>query len=350
MRTTVQEIASRVGGRVIGEGRTPIEGITNFELPLKGHITFLQDGRHLGKLEATEIACLIVPPEIGASSKPIIQVKHPKRVWAQLLAEFFPAREFPGTVSPLAYVAATASLGARVTVEPFAVVGDQAEVGDDAVVRSYAFIGDRVKVGARTLLHPQVVLYDGTVVGAGVVIHAGSVIGADGFGYVATGSSQEKVPQVGHVVIEDDVEIGACVTIDRATVGWTRIGKGAKIDNLVQIAHNVTIGPHTVISAQSGISGSSKVGAHVTMGGKVGLGDHVEIGDWTMVGAGSGLPSGKKVPARQVIFGEPARPYHEARKQIAAQWRAAEMYEEIKRLRKRIEDLEKKLEETPKLS
>src|SRR5205085_415899 len=157
------------------------------------------------------------------------------------------------------------------------------------------------------------------VVGASVIIHAGSVIGSDGFGYVPTAEKQEKVPQVGNVVIEDEAELGACVTIDRATIGSTKISKGVKIDNLVQIAHNVTIGPHTVISAQTGISGSSKVGAHVTMGGKVGLGDHVEIGDWTTVGAGSGFPSGKKVPEKQIVFGEPARPYQEARRQIGAQ-------------------------------
>ena len=179
--------------------------------------------------------------------------------------------------------------------------------------------------------------------GSNVVIHAGTVIGADGFGYVATQTAHEKLPQIGNVVIEDDVEIGACSTVDRAAIGSTRIGQGCKIDNLVQIAHNVVIGPHTVISAQTGISGSCKIGSHVTMGGSVGVGDHVEIGDWTMVGAGAGFPSNKKVPGKQIVFGQPARPYAEARRQIGAQLRAAETLDDVRALKKRVAELDKKL-------
>ncbi|MCM8775197.1 MAG: UDP-3-O-(3-hydroxymyristoyl)glucosamine N-acyltransferase [Candidatus Omnitrophica bacterium] len=350
MRKTVNELAEIIQGTVVGNGQIVIEGITNYESPKGGHITFLQDPKDLRKLENSEIACLIVPPAIQTSAKTFIQVVEPKKAWAKLLTVFYPTVRYPETISDHAYIAKSAKVGWRVTVEAFAVISDNAEIGDEAVVRSNVFIGTNVKVGPKTILHPGVVIYDGCIVGASVIIHAGSVIGSDGFGYVPSASGHFKVPQVGNVIIDDDVEIGACTTVDRATVGSTHIGRGCKIDNLVQIAHNVSLGPHTVISAQTGISGSSKIGAFVTMGGKVGVGDHVEIGDKTMVGAGAGFPSGKKVPPNQIVFGEPARPYQEARRQIAAQLRSAEMLDEIRKLRERVTTLEEQLarQTTPK--
>jgi len=348
MIRTAQEFAKIVGGTVIGDGSTLIEGITNFENPLKGHISFVQDEKGFRALEASEIACMIVPKQIGQSSKVLIQVEYPKRAWAQILRELFPARKFPGTISPLASIAKTAQIGKNVTVESFVTISESAVIENDAVLCSHVFVGANVKIGANSVIHPNVTLYEHCELGSNVVIHAGTVIGADGFGYVATPAAHEKLPQIGNVVIEDDVEIGACATIDRAAIGSTRIGKGCKIDNLVQIAHNVVIGPHTVISAQTGISGSCKIGSHVTMGGSVGVGDHVEIGDWTMVGAGAGFPSNKKVPGKQIVFGQPARPYAEARRQIGAQLRAAETLEDVRQLKKKVAELERKLEDASK--
>lgn len=342
MTKTVAELAALVHGKVIGEGGTPVSGMTSVDRPVPGHLTFLDDPRRLAELEASPLACLIVSAKIQSSKKPLIQVEQPKLAWAQLLNVFFPPRIFPGTVSPQAFVASSAHLAPGVTVEAFAYVGDEVKVGAGSVIRAYATVDRNVKIGEKCVVHPHVIIYENTEIGNRSVIHAGSVIGADGFGYVATPEGQVKVPQVGNVVIEEDVEVGACTTIDRATVGSTRIGRGAKIDNLVQIAHNVTIGPHTAISAQTGISGSSTVGTFVTMGGRVGLGDHVEIGDYTMLGAETGVPTGKKIPSRQIWIGAPARPYQEARKQVAAQWRSAEMLEEIRKLRRRVEELEKK--------
>ena len=348
MRKTVEEFAKLVGGTVIGNASLVIEGITNFENPLKGHISFVQDEKGFKTLEASEISCMIVPKQIGQSSKVLIQVEHPKRAWAQILRELFPARKFPGTISPHASIARTAKIGKNVTIEPFVTVSEGAVIGESAVLCSHVFVGENVKIGANSVIHPNVTLYENSELGKNVVIHAGTVIGADGFGYVATPAAHEKLPQIGNVVIEDDVEIGACSTVDRAAIGSTRIGKGTKIDNLVQIAHNVAIGPHTIISAQTGISGSCKIGSHVTMGGSVGVGDHVEIGDWTMVGAGAGFPSNKKVPGKQIVFGQPARPYAEARRQIGAQLRAAETLDDVRALKKKVAELEKKLEETSK--
>lgn len=347
MTKTVEELAKAVGGKVIGDGQILISGITNIESPGPGLITFVQDAKGLKELEASPIACLIVPTTMAASAKPLIQSAHPKLAWAKLLREFFKPLSYSQTVSELAFVSKNAKIGSKVTIEPYAVISDGAIIGNEAVIRSHAFVGANVSIGEKTVLHPGVVLYENCKIGASVVIHSNAVIGADGFGYVTTQEKQEKVPQVGNVILEDEVEIGAGATIDRATIGSTLISKGTKIDNLVQIGHNVTIGPHTVISAQTGISGSSKVGAHVTMGGKVGLGDHVEIGDWTMVGAGAGFPSGKKVPAKQIVFGQPARPYQEARRQIAAQLRSAEMLDDIRKLKKQVAELEARLGKTP---
>ena len=343
MKKTVQEFAKLVGGTVIGDGSIVIEGVTNFENPLKGHISFAQDEKGFRTLEASDISCMIVPKQIGMSSKTLIQVEYPKRAWAQILRELFPAKKFPGTMSPHASIAKTARIGKNVTIESFVTIGENAVIGDNTALCSHVFVGENVKIGTHCVIHPNVTLYENCELGANVVIHAGTVIGADGFGYVATPAAHEKLPQIGNVVIEDDVEIGACTTVDRAAIGSTRIAKGCKIDNLVQIAHNVVIGPHTVISAQTGISGSCKIGSHVTMGGSVGVGDHVEIGDWTMVGAGAGFPSNKKVPGKQIVFGQPARPYAEARRQIGAQLRSAETLNDVRALKKKVVELEKKL-------
>jgi UDP-3-O-[3-hydroxymyristoyl] glucosamine N-acyltransferase len=195
------------------------------------------------------------------------------------------------------------------------------------------------------VVHPHAVIEAKARIGKRVVIHAGAVIGADGFGFVFDGKAQVKIPQVGSVVIEDDVEIGAGTTIDRATIGLTKIGRGTKIDNQVQIAHNVTIGEHCTISAQCGISGSTRVGNYVTMGGRVGLADHVEIGDRVMLGANAGVPTGKKIPANQIWFGQPARPYEEMRKQVASQLRAHAHRQELHGLKKKLEDLVEQLRE-----
>jgi UDP-3-O-[3-hydroxymyristoyl] glucosamine N-acyltransferase len=345
VKKTVQEFATIVGGTVIGDGATRIEGLTGFENPLTGHISFAQDEKGFKILEASEITCMIVPKQISQSTKVLIQVEHPKRAWAKILRELYPPKKSSGLISPLASIASSAKIGHGVTIEPFAVVSEGVVISDGAVVCSHAYIGENVKLGANSMIHPHVTLYERCELGENVIIHAGAVIGADGFGYVATQTEHEKLPQIGNVIIENDVEIGACTTIDRAAIGSTRIGKGCKIDNLVQIAHNVVLGPHTVISAQTGISGSCKIGSHVTMGGSVGVGDHVEIGDWTMVGAGAGFPSNKKVPGKQILFGQPARPYAEARRQIGAQLRSAETLEDVRALKKRVAELEKKLTE-----
>lgn len=340
---TVEAIAKLIQGKVIGDASLNITGITNIEQPKAGCITFVQDEKKLKALEQTDIPCLIVPETIGNSTKTLIQVKNPKAAWAYLLNEFFPPRAFEAGISQQAFVSSKSKIGAGVTIEPFAVIQDGAEIGDNSVIRSGAYVDHNVKIGKNTILHPRVMVYNDCQIGNRVILHSGTVIGTDGFGYVSSAAGHQKVPQVGIVVIEDDVEVGANTTIDRATIGETRIGRGCKIDNQVQIGHNVQLGVCTIISAQTGISGSTKVGMFVVMGGKVGVGDHCEIGNQVMVGAGAGVPSNKKIPDKQIVFGEPARPYAEARKQIGAQLRAAETLDEVRKLRKELDEIKKKL-------
>lgn len=343
---TIEVLARLIQGKIIGDSKLTVSGITNIEQPKAGCITFVQDEKKLKALEQTEIACLIVPESIAASTKTLIQVSNPKAAWAFLLNEFFPARKFTPGISPQASVSPQAKIGANVTIEPFAIIQDGAEIGDGSVIRSGAYIDCGVKIGKNTILHPRAMVYHDCQIGSCVILHSGTVIGTDGFGYVSSAAGHQKVPQVGIVVIEDDVEVGANTTIDRATIGETRIGRGSKIDNQVQIGHNVQLGACTIISAQTGISGSTKVGMFVVMGGKVGVGDHCEIGNQVMIGAGAGVPSNKKIPDKQIVFGEPARPYAEARRQIGAQLRSAETLDEVRALRKELNELKKQNEQS----
>ncbi len=345
MEKTLKELADVIQGTVAGDGTTKITGITSIEYPRSGHLAYLTDHKKLGELESSVLAALIVPSEIKSSKKPLIQSQNPKLAWAILLGLFHPPQTHSKKVSEHAFVSKDARIGKNVTIEPFAFIGSGAAIGDQSVICSYTYIDEGSSIGQETIIHPHTVLYPKTQIGNRVVIHAGSIIGADGFGYVFDGRKQAKVPQVGNVVIQDDVEIGACVTIDRATIGSTIIGQGVKIDNLVQIAHNVEIGSHSCLSAQVGISGSSKVGNYVVMGGRVGLGDHCEIGDQATLGAQTGVPSGKTIPPNQVWIGQPARPYEEMRKQVSAQLRSYETQQLVSELKKRIEALEKELTE-----
>jgi len=344
MPHTIQELAKIINGAVVGDSKIMISDVSSYEKPARQAITFLLNPKDLPELEKSEIGCIIVPKNILKSSKPLIQVENPKLAFAMLLSVFYPPQKFNGQISKLAYMAATARTNENVTIEPFAYVGENVEIGKNSVIRSHAHLDRNVTIGENTIIHPNVMIYEKAKIGNRVTIHAGAVLGADGFGFVFDGKQQQKVPQVGIVVIHDDVEIGAGTTIDRATVGETVIGKGTKIDNQVQIAHNVEIGEHCAISAKVGISGSCKIGNFVTMGGGAGLADHVEIGDGTMLGGLSGVPSGKKIPAKQIWFGQPARPYQEMRKQIAAQLRAAENYTDVSDLKKRLTSLEAEIE------
>ncbi|MDD5085576.1 MAG: UDP-3-O-(3-hydroxymyristoyl)glucosamine N-acyltransferase [Candidatus Omnitrophica bacterium] len=348
MRKTIKEIATIIGGIVQGDGSLSIESVASLDTPKEGAIAFVNDKKLLPEAEATKLACLIAPKDASSSKKTLILVENPKLSWAKLLGVFHPARQFEPLMSDKACIAKSAKVSQGAHIAPFAYIGERSVIGKGSVILPFAFIDDDVVIGNETIIHPNVSIYERCRIGNGVIIHSGAVIGADGFGYVVTTKGQEKIPQVGNVIVEDDVEIGACATIDRATIGSTIVKKGTKIDNLVQVAHNVEIGEHSAISAHTGISGSSKIGNRVTLAGQVGVADHCEIGDGATVGAQAGLPTGKKIPPEATYFGSPARPYEEMRKQFAAQLRIAETTEKVHQLEKKIKELEARLEELAK--
>lgn len=346
MQKTLAELAQIVGGEVIGDKNTVITAVTNIETPVKGGLTFITDEKNLEKLHGIEITAVLVPPSISQFEKPLIQCAHPKLAWAKLLWVFHPSRKFDGKSSEKAFVHPSAKIGKEVTIEPFAFVGENSVIGDRSVIRAGAYVDRNVQIGTDTIVHPNVMIYEDCQIGNRVILHAGVVLGADGFGYVMDTSTGKhfKVPQVGNVIIEDEVEIGSNTTVDRATIGSTIIRRGAKLDNLVQIAHNCEIGEHSVASAQVGISGSCKVGKYVTFAGQVGLGDHCDIGDQAIIGAQAGLPTGKRIPPKSAFLGSPARPLEDMKKQFAAQLRSAETLQVVRSLVKRIEELESKLQ------
>ena len=338
---TLGELASLVGGEVFGDGKIKINGVTNADNPKPGHIVYINDPKIAQRLDSSAVASVVVPPNTPPLSKPVIVTANPKLAWAKILAVYHPLRNFEPGISKLASVDSTAELGKNIRIEEYVHIGKNVKIGDSVTIRANTYIDDNVTVGNKSTIHPNVTIYDQTVIGNNVIIHAGCVIGTDGFGYIFNGKEQFKINQIGNVVIEDNVEIGGNVCVDRATIGSTIIRAGSKIDNLVQIAHNVSFGPHSIASAQTGISGSSKVGAHTTLGGQVGVGDHAEIGNQVMLGAQSGIPTRKKVPDKSIFIGSPARPIQEMKKQVAAQLRTYEMLETIRNLKKRVEELER---------
>jgi len=327
---SVQEIAALMQGKVQGDPNLTIAGITSIAVPLPGHMAYVNSADQISELEKTALVCLLAPPGSTSEKTTLIIVEQPKICWAKLLSVFHPARAYPAGISEQAHVSPKATIAEGCTIEPFAYIGDNVTVGKGSVIRAHAYIDNQVTIGENTVIHPQVMIYDHTIIGSNVIIHGGTVVGSDGFGYVFADGQQYKVPQIGNVVIEDNVEIGSNTSIDRATMGSTIIQKDAKIDNLVQIAHNVTIGRSTVASSQVGISGSTRVGNNVILAGQVGVADHCDIGDGAIIGAQAGLATKKKIPPKQIYFGSPARPYQESRKILASQ---AFLHDTVKKVR-----------------
>lgn len=339
----VKEIAQKVNGKVVGNENLEITGITNIENPKPGHIAFINQTAQIAGLENTSLSCLFAPLGTQSANITLILVDNPKLIWAQALSVFIPPRQYAAGISAQAFVDPSAQISEKVTIEPFVYVGKKVKIGSHSVLRAGCYIDDETQIGEHTVIHPRVMIYDHSIIGSHVIIHAGTVIGADGFGYVSTEKGHFKVPQVGNVVIQDHVEIGANTAIDRATLGSTTIGMGAKIDNLVQIAHNVEFGAFAIASSQVGISGSSKVGKGAILAGQVGVADHCEIGDRAILGAQAGLATKKKIPANQIYFGSPARPYDVERKLLAVQPFLADSLKKLRDLERKVETLEAQL-------
>ncbi|HXV81972.1 MAG TPA: UDP-3-O-(3-hydroxymyristoyl)glucosamine N-acyltransferase [Candidatus Binatia bacterium] len=291
---TLSELAQQVGGKVIGDGRIVIHKVASIEEAGPGEIAFLANSRYQPLLGTSKASAVIVGPGIASaagskSQRAYLEASDPYVAFAKILRLFNPPVSLTKEVSSQAHIDREADLESGVTVFPRVFVGKGAWVGAGTVLYPGVFLGERVRVGKDCVLHPNVVVRDGCRIGSRVVLHAGVVIGSDGFGYAGEGEQRVKIPQVGIVEIEDDVEIGANTTVDRATLGRTLIGRGVKIDNLVQIAHNVVVGDNSVIASQAGIAGSTRIGKKVMLGGQVGIINHLTIGDGSMIGPGSGI-------------------------------------------------------------
>ncbi|HET6513682.1 MAG TPA: UDP-3-O-(3-hydroxymyristoyl)glucosamine N-acyltransferase [Thermodesulfovibrionales bacterium] len=330
----LSEVTTMLGGELSGNPDGEIHGASGIGEVQEGEITFLADRKLLQECAGSKASCVLVKEFFTELRKPQIRVKNPQYAFAQLLKHFSVSAAIPSGISHLAFVSGNASIGNDVSIHPFSHISDGAVIGEKTVIYPGVFIGNDASIGRECVIYPNVTVRERVRIGNAVIIHSGSVIGSDGFGYVFEEGRHFKILQVGTVVIGDDVEIGANVTIDRATTGLTVIGRGTKIDNLVQIGHNVNIGENSILVAQVGIAGSAEIGNFVILGGQVGVADHAKIDDGSMIGAQSGIMGGHLT--KGVYSGSPVMPHRE--------WlRAKALFARLPELNKRIRELEEKL-------
>ena len=343
MEKPLYEIAKFVGGEIVGDGDVVITGVSGIKEARPGEITFIADPRYADMLATTEASAVIVSPEVGRNGeKPLVKCGDPYLAFIDLVG-LWAADEIPhpSGIDPTAVIGDNVKLGENVAIHAYVVIEDGAVIGDDAIIYPHTFVGRDSRIGNATLIYPNVTIREKVSIGDRVVIHSGVRIGSDGFGFTPGGDAHRKVPQIGVVVIEDDVELGANVTIDRATFGITRIGKGTKIDNLVQIGHNVVIGEHCIIVAQVGVAGSAEIGNRVTLAGQAGVSGHLKIGDNCVVGAQSGVT--KSLPPNSRVSGMPAEPHENEQRMKAGLRRLPVLRERVRALEKRLASLEAKL-------
>jgi UDP-3-O-[3-hydroxymyristoyl] glucosamine N-acyltransferase len=323
------------GGELHGDPEREISGAASLAEAAVDEIAFYSDPRYGSLLRKTRAAAVFVPLNFSDTiSAAQIRVANPSKAFEQVVLKFAPNPiSFAAGVHSSAIVDPSVKLGNRVSIQPHAVIEAAVRIGDDTVVGAGSYIGHESVIGASCVIYPNATIRERTRIGARVIIHSGAVIGADGFGFEFVEKRHEKIPQLGIVQIDDDVEIGANTTIDRARFGRTWIQEGVKIDNLVQVAHNVVIGRHSIIAAQTGISGSTRVGEYVTMAGQVGIVGHVTIGDRTVLAAQSGVS--KDIPGG-VWFGYPAAPLPEAKRQVAWVHRLGKLFDRVKAIEKKL--------------
>src|ERR1051326_4057222 len=334
MPLTAAEIAKQIDGEVLGDSSVELTGFAPADKAKPGDLTFAENQTYFSRAEQSAASAIMVDGQFTSAKKTLLRVPNARIAFAKVLPLFFPEPALAPGIHSSAVVAASAQVDPTAHIGPHCVVGEQARIGEGCVLHGGDHVGANCVVGADTHLFPNVVLYPRTQVGQRVRIHAGAVIGSDGFGYVLDSGAHRKVPQIGYVVIHDDVEIGANTTIDRGALGPTSIGRGTKIDNLVQIAHNVAIGEHCLVVAQAGIAGSTKLGNFVTLAGQVGLAGHLKIGNKVTVAAQSGVMH--DIADGEKWFGYPAQPDRQMKRQILA-------VQQLPELLRRISELEKKL-------
>jgi len=326
----LQAINERIGGELCGNGDEPIIGVDTLEHAQAGYIAFAEDNKYEPAVRSTRASAVVVSKQFPViAGRTLLRVEHPRLAFLKVMYLFQSRGEHLGGIHPSAVVSPEASLAEDVTVRECAVVRARAQIGRGTILESGVHVGHEVVIGQDCFIGPNVVLMYGTRLGDRVIIHGGTVVGGDGFGYVWATNQHVKIPQLGNVIIEDDVEIGSNVCVDRATLGSTRIRRGTKIDNLVQIAHNDSIGEDVIMTGQVGLAGSVTVGNRAMLGGQSGVVDHVTIGDDARIGAGT--PVTKDVKAGETVWGFPARPIRRVKRELAS---LAQLPKLLKRLRK----------------
>jgi len=335
VKKTLKEIAAIIGGEIIGDANTVITGVCGIREAKEGDITFVANPKYMPLMDETNASAIIVSRDVEAAPKPIVKTENPSLAFTKMVSLLAPNEvHHPKGIDPKAVIGDNVKLGENVAVQAYAMIGDNVEIGNNTIVYSGVYIGAHAKIGSDCLVYPHVTIRERVTIGARVIIHSGTVIGSDGFGFATVKGVHHKIPQIGTVIVEDDVEIGANVTIDRARFGRTFIGKGTKIDNLVQIAHNVEIGENSIIVAQSGISGSTTVGKNVILAGQSGIVGHINIGDNAIVAAKSGVA--KSIPPDTVVFGYPAKPIEKTKRINACLQRLPKLFKVVSAIEKKL--------------
>lgn len=337
---TLGRLADALGASLEGDAARIVTGVAPLEAAGPHQVSFLTDRKYLKQAEGSRAGAFVVPRDVSGLPGPLLRVDHPQQALIALLGLFHPEPPSRPGVHPAACVADGARIDRTASVGPLAVVEAGAVVGPRSRVGALSFVGAHAELGEDVRLYPRVVVREGVRIGNRVIVHSGAVLGADGFGYAFDGRAHRKIPQVGGLRIEDDVEIGANTAIDRATLGETVVRRGAKIDNLVQVGHNCDIGEDVILVAQVGIAGSSRVGNRAMLAGQVGVADHVTIGAGAILTAKSGVPS--DVPAGEVWGGLPSRPVADTRRIWASENRLPELIKRVRALEKRVRELEER--------
>jgi len=334
MPYTIADIAKLLGGEVLGDASLVLKGFAPADRAQPGDLTFAENESYFARAEQSAASAIIIDGPGASSRKTLIRVPNARVAFAKVLPLFFPEPAFAAGIHPTAIVPASARVDPTAHIGPYCIVGEKVRIGPRSVLRGLIYIGADCLVGEDATIFPNVTLYPRTEVGNRVRIHSGTVVGSDGFGYVLDNGVHRKVPQIGNVIICDDVELGANVTVDRGALGPTIVGKGTKIDNLVQIAHNVTVGEHCIIVSQVGISGSTKLGNYVILGGQVGLAGHLKIGNRVSVAAQSGVMH--NIPDGETWIWTPAQPDRQAKRQMIALQQLPELFRRVKALEKKL--------------
>ncbi|MCX5687828.1 MAG: UDP-3-O-(3-hydroxymyristoyl)glucosamine N-acyltransferase [Candidatus Omnitrophica bacterium] len=348
MQKTLKEIAHIIDGEIIGDENIIVTGICGIKEAKEGDLTFVANSRYLPLMGQTRASAIITSMDVKTAPKSIIRTKNPSLAFAKMVSLLAPNDiRRPKGIHPTAIIGDKVKIGKNVAIDPYVVLEDNVEIKDNTVLYAGVYIGHHTKVGRDCIIYPYVIIRESVTIGNKVVIHGGTVIGSDGFGFSTVQGVHHRIPQIGTVIIEDDVEIGANVTIDRARFDKTIIKQGTKIDNLVQIAHNVSIGENSIIVAQSGISGSANIGKNVTIAGQSGIIGHISIGDNVVVAAQSGVT--KSIPSNTCVSGYPAKPHIFAKKIHAFTQNLPELFKKVKQLEEEIEKLKSATKENSKI-